>query len=120
MSHLLMRTGGAHFDEVAGLIERLDAEGIEHYQTDSGFWRLGVDALWVRNRDDAERAKQVLQEYQAQYQQEAQAQHHALHARGEAPSFIGQLWRHPIKMLLALAAVAAILAISLVPFMRGL
>ncbi|UTF61328.1 DUF6164 family protein [Gilvimarinus sp. DA14] len=120
MSHLLMRTSGASFDEVAGLIDRLEAEDIECYQTDSGFWRLGVDGLWVRNSADTERAKRVLEEYQAQFRQEAQEQHRALHARGEAPSFAGQLWRHPVKVILALAAVAAILAISLLPFMRGL
>ena len=120
MGQLLMRTSGASFDEVAGLVDKLEEEGIAHYQTDSGFWRLGVDGLWVSDSADLERAKALLADYQAEYRQQIREEHRAQHARGEALGFMGQLWRQPLKVLLALVAVGAILALSLVPFMRGL
>lgn len=92
----------------------LDEHGFDVYETQAGFFRLGVDAIWLRNpaqRDDAEAA---LAKYQAERQANARQAHEEALARNEAPT--RRLAEHPFQVTLVMVAVVLIALLTLLPF----
>jgi hypothetical protein len=85
---------------------------ISFYETDAGNWGLSLAAIWLTHASDQERAKALLDAYQAKHQAEAQAQ---LAAQG-MESLLQRFARRPVRFLAALLAVAAILYLSIMPF----
>lgn len=53
-------------DEAAEVRELLTAENIDFYETTAGNWGISNPALWLKNNDDFEKAKILLQAYQQQ------------------------------------------------------
>ncbi|MDO3381984.1 DUF6164 family protein [Gilvimarinus algae] len=119
MAVLLMKTGGASAEEVDGMIVRLDEAGIANYTTEAGRWRLGVDGLWLVHKEELDEATSLLAAYQREFSRDSRECYRAMAARGET-GFGHQLKRHPLKVCLGLVGVAAILALSILPFIRGL
>ncbi|MBU2885925.1 hypothetical protein KO507_09145 [Gilvimarinus agarilyticus] len=119
MAHLLMKTAGATPEEVDGFVEALEQAGISCYVTQSGRWRIGVDALWLSDKADIERAHAVGAEYQARFAQQSRAQHRAMRARGEPVNFVAHAAQHPFKTMAGVLAIVFILGVSLLPFIRG-
>ncbi|WP_339899868.1 DUF6164 family protein [uncultured Gilvimarinus sp.] len=119
MPKLLMRTTGASAEEVDGLMELLQKQGIVCYTTDAGRWRLGVDGLWLTHDEDAAKARQLAGEFQYEFSKESRADFERRLAEGTAPTFASQLRQRPLVVIGALLAVAAIAMLSLLPLLLG-
>ncbi|QOR37167.1 hypothetical protein HNO52_00620 [Billgrantia diversa] len=117
MATLLFRLANVTEEEVWEVRRLLDEHGFDTYETQAGFWRLGVDAIWLRDPAQLEAAREVLERYQAGRQARAQQEHAARVAQGNAPTLWRRLWQHPVQMLLVVLAVLAILALTLAPFL---
>lgn len=116
MAHLLFRLRHVTDEEVMEVRQLLDEHGFDVYETQAGFFRLGVDAIWLRNpaqRDDAEAA---LAEYQAERQANARQAHKEALARNEAPTLWRRLAEHPFQVTLVMVAVVLIALLTLLPF----
>ena len=49
MAHLLFRLRHVTDEEAMEVRQLLDEHGFDVYETQAGFFRLGVDAIWLRN-----------------------------------------------------------------------
>ncbi|NIC06432.1 DUF6164 family protein [Billgrantia bachuensis] len=117
MATLLFRLANVTEEEAWEVRRLLDEQGFDTYETQAGFWRLGVDAIWLRDPTQLEAAREVLERYQAERQARVQQEHADRVAEGDAPTLWRRLWQHPVQMLLVALAVLAILALTLAPFL---
>ncbi|KAA0010283.1 hypothetical protein F0A17_17590 [Billgrantia pellis] len=117
MATLLFRLANVTEEEAWEVRRLLDEHGFDTYETHAGFWRLGVDAIWLRDASQLERARDVLERYQAGRQARVQQEHAERVTQGDAPTLWRRLRQHPVKMLLVALAVLAILALTLAPFL---
>lgn len=120
MACLLMKTHGASREEVDGLMAALEAQGIACYLTDAGRWRIGVDGLWLSDVADLARAEHICREFQASFAEQSRQLYRARQQSGEAVNFWSYLARQPIKAIAGVLAIAFVLGLSVLPFIRGL
>ncbi|WFE70590.1 DUF6164 family protein [Halomonas sp. M1] len=116
MAHLLFRLRHVTDEEALEVRQLLDERGFDIYETQAGFFRLGVDAIWLRNPHQREAAEAALAEYQAERQVKARQAYDDAAARGEAPTLWRRLAAHPFQVLLVMVAVVMIILITLLPF----
>lgn len=116
MARLLIKTRGATEEEIEGMQQLLQEHQLACYHTDAGRWRIGVDALWIANEEDYPRARELVEQFQQDFSRERREHWQQLQAQGQAPTFIQGLFMQPVKVVLALVGIAAIAAISIVPF----
>lgn len=117
MATLLFRFTHVSEEEAWEVRQLLAEQGFDTYETHAGFWRLGVDAIWLRDASQLEAAREVLARYQAERQERVQQEHADQVEHGQAPTLWQRLRQHPLQMLLVALAVVAILALTLVPFL---
>jgi hypothetical protein len=116
MTILLFRLANVPDEEVQEIRELLQQNNIQFYETDAGFFRVGLDAIWLRDKSQLESARELMQAYQQQRRQRQQEIHAELVAEGKAPT-AWQLFRvQPLRYLGLLLIIAFVLAISLLPF----
>ncbi|WP_075880603.1 DUF6164 family protein [Vreelandella massiliensis] len=116
MAHLLFRLRHVTDEEAMEVRQLLEAHGMDIYETQAGFFRLGVDAIWLRDPSQLNEAKALLAEYQAQRQDRARREHQAAIERGEAPTLWKRFTAQPLQVLLVLVAVVVIALLTLLPF----
>ncbi len=117
MAVLLFRLTQVSEEEAWEVRRLLDEHGFDTYETHAGFWRLGVDAIWLRDASQQEAARAVLDRYQAERRERIRQEHAGRVERGEAPTLWRRLRHHPIQLLLVALAVLAVLALTLLPFL---
>ncbi|WP_404419886.1 DUF6164 family protein [Marinospirillum sp.] len=115
MAVLLFKLSNVPDDEAQEVRELLDEQGLDYYETTAGRWRLGVDAIWLSNNEDAEVASKLLRNYQQERRNKARQEQADLQARGQAPRFMDKLATQPGKVLLSGLGILAILALGLIP-----
>lgn len=112
MAKLLFHLNGVEHDEAEDVRLILDEEQIEFYETNAGKWGISIAAIWIRHDDDFESARELIDQYQKQRQVRYSEQN-------EIES-LGQRWRRrPIDFILVAIALAAILSISVWPFLSA-
>lgn len=116
MAVLLFRLSNVPDYEAQDLRELLQANDIYFYETDSGFWRMGVDALWLPDNSQEAQARQLVSEYQHQREQDQKKNYAQLVAEGTQITFWDNLKLNPFRVIFALAAIVFILFITLFPF----
>ena len=108
MGQLLYKLTQVPEAEADALRARLDAAGIAYYETDAGNWKVSLAAIWVTHDDDLPRARELLEQFHQEWRAER--------ANDPAPeTFWQSARRRPLQLLLALALVAGILYLSIVP-----
>ncbi|MBZ2169610.1 DUF6164 family protein [Marinobacter sp. F4216] len=118
MPHHLMNLRHVLDDEADEIRALFEEHEVNYYETPPSFWGISMGGFWVHDDDEAERARQLLDEYQ---RQRLQTQRQA-YEKGLATGEVGGVWtmirRHPIRALAAVVAIAVIAGISLLPFLR--
>ncbi|WP_422102909.1 DUF6164 family protein [Vreelandella sp.] len=117
MAHLLFRLRHVTDEEAMEVRQLLDEHGFDVYETQAGFFRLGVDAIWLRDTSQRIDAEQVLAEYQVERQANARKAHEEALARNEAPTLWRRLIAHPFQVTLVMVAVVLIALLTLLPFL---
>ncbi|WP_346796632.1 DUF6164 family protein [Halomonas sp. Bachu 37] len=117
MAKLLFRLHNVTDEEAAEVRELLAEHGFDVYETQAGLFRLGVEAIWLRDASQAEQAQAVLECYQDERRVRLQAEYREAVARGDAPTLWRRVTAHPFQMLLVMVAVILIAVISLAPFL---
>ncbi|MGE6607534.1 DUF6164 family protein [Halomonas sp. NPDC076908] len=117
MAELLFRLRHVTDEEAMEVRDLLATHGFDTYETQAGFFRLGVDAIWLRNPHQHEAAKAALEAYQAERLERAQREHQQAVERGEQMTLWKRLAAHPMQVVLVLLAVGMIAALTLLPFL---
>ena len=117
MAQLLCKLHQVPEEEAEEVRQLLVENAIATYETQAGFWGLGVAAIWLVDTRQLSAAKALLANYQDQRLARQQALSAEQLARGERPANLWQrLMRQPIRVLLAFLAVAFVLGLSILPF----
>lgn len=118
MAVLLFKLRGVPEDEAEAVRERLAAQDFDTYETQAGRWHLGEPAIWLRDPEQFAAARQVIDAYQAERAELLRREREAQRARGEADTLGRRLAQQPFRLLLLVIGAGAILALSLLPFLR--
>lgn len=117
MARLLFKLTQVPFDEAAEIRDLLDEHQIRYYETDAGFFRVGLDAIWLADNSQEEEARALIRTYQQERSARQQATYAELAEAGQVPT----LWQHfcvqPIRFLLLVCAIIFVTALTLVPFL---
>jgi hypothetical protein len=116
MPCLLLRLRGVPPDEADEIRELLRRNSIDFYETSAGNWGISMPAMWLRDSSRLQHAQDLLQAYQQQRTQRMRNAYAQRKARGEQHTLLDVFREDPLRMILYLAAVAAIIYISLAPF----
>lgn len=120
MSRLLLNLRHVPDDEADDVRNLLDEAGIEWYETPIGRWGIGLGGIWVRDRSEHPRARELLRDYGRKRFEQARTDRAERARRGELESIVHRLFRDPVGVVLRLAAVAFIVFLMLYPFFGAL
>ncbi|KAF1720867.1 DUF6164 family protein [Pseudoxanthomonas wuyuanensis] len=113
MRKLLLNLRNVPDDEAAEVRELLKRHEIAFYETQPSPWGVSAGGIWLQDGADFPRAKPLLDAYQAERATRARAEHAEALREGRAETFFGQLRQKPLYVLGMLAAVVAILLLTL-------
>ena len=120
MVTLLFRLNNVPEDEAEDVRQLLDDKGFAFYETQAGFFGLGVAAIWLINDEQLPIAKATLDEYQAKRAIDQRQQYENLRANGEIPGFFQSIFQHPFRFIGVLLLIAFVLSLMLIPFWKTL
>lgn len=115
MSALLFKLYNVPEDEATEVRQLLKEHGFQTYETQGGFFGLGVAAIWLTDKTQKDAARKVIDDYQAE-RSALQRQHYAEQkARGEAPTVRQAIARNPIRFFATVIVIGIVLLVSFVP-----
>lgn len=113
---LLMNLRGVPPDEADEVRALLDRHAVDYYETPPNRWGISGGAIWLREDDDYERARGLLDDYQARRQAAArEAEAERRHA-GTHDTFARVVARHPLRVVIYILIVTGLLYLSILPF----
>jgi len=118
MAVLLFKLNGVPEDEAEDIRALLNENSIDYYETDQGNWGISLAAIWLRDETQRERATALIDSYQDERYKRARAEYEAKKQAGELETLLGRAMRQPIRFLLYLLAILAILYLSIIPFIK--
>lgn len=108
MAKLLFRLNGVDDDEADAVRTLLDNEAIPYYETHAGRWGLSVAAIWLKDEEYFDRARELIEDYQEERQQWMQEQ--------PIESLAERFQRKPATVILSLLAILGIIGLSVLPY----
>lgn len=118
MAKLLFKLNGVPDDEAEDVRRVLDDGGIDYYETSAGRWGISLAAIWLRDIDQYERACELIDAYQQERFRTAREEYERRKREGTAEGWLDRLRHEPLKVLLYLLAIAAVLYISILPVLH--
>lgn len=116
MARLLFKLAQVPDDEAQEIRALLDEQQINYYETDAGFFRVGLDAIWLADGTQEERARELIRAYQAERAIRQQQNYAQLVEAGQAPS----MWQHfcaqPLRFMALVIAIIFVAGLTLLPF----
>ena len=109
MAKLLFRLNGVTEEEADFVREALDNAGIDYYETSQGRWGISLAAIWLKNNDDYPAVRELLDNIQQDWLEKIRDQPVATTAE--------RFRENPLRFLVTLLAVAAIVGLTIVPFL---
>lgn len=99
-------------DEAADVREVLEENHIDYYETHAGNWGISMPAIWLRDEQQHEQARLLIDDYQEQRRIVIQEEYAQLKQSGEANTFLKNLWHYPLQTILFIAAMILVLYLS--------
>ena len=116
MTILLFKLQNVPDDEAADVRELLAENDIYFYETHAGFWRLGVDGLWLPDATNLERARALIKTYQEERTANQKKVYAELVEQGQAPTLWQNFLLSPLRFIILIIAVFFVLTLTLAPF----
>jgi len=120
MAKLLFKLNSVPDDEADDIREVLDNAQIDYYETSAGNWGLSFAAIWLKDEQQFDQARALLDEYQQRRYQRVIEERETLIANGQQTTWWQAFKHHPIKVTAVVIFVAAVLYLSIVPFFGDL
>lgn len=120
MTKLLFKLNNVPQDEADDVRQLLDEGSFESYETSAGFFGLGAAAIWTRNHDQFEAAKQAIDDYQAERAIVMRERYEQRVAAGEEATFWQSILQHPFKWLGIVILIGFVMAVVMLPFWKTL
>lgn len=103
-------------DEADAVRALLQDNGIAFYETSGGRWGTAVPALWLEDKTELARARQLIDAYQTQRAAVQQEHYARLQQTGQAPRMRDMFRANPLRFVLYVALILAVLYFSTKPF----
>lgn len=100
-------------DEAADIRELLEENHIDFYETNAGNWGISMPAIWLRDEQQHEQARLLINEYQELRRVTIQEEYARLKQAGESDTFFKNLLRYPAQTVLFIAAITLVLYVSI-------
>jgi hypothetical protein len=113
---MLFRLNNVPEDEAEEVRALLTENGIDFYETHAGNWGVSAAAIWLRDASRLEEAKSLLATYQEERASRVREEYRQSGSAGLKRGLLGELKAHPLRLLVYLAVVAAVLYLSTMPF----
>ncbi len=113
MAKLFLNLRNVPRDEADEVRDLLRANTIEFYETPPSPWGISAGGLWIEDADQLARAKALMADYQARRRDQARWQQAADEREGRAETFMGLLRARPAHVIGMLAAMVAIIVLTL-------
>lgn len=117
MAVLLFKLNNVPDDEAQDIRALLNDNNISFYETDAGFFRVGLDAIWLPDDSEAEQARELLRAYQIERTKNQQHNYALLVEQGAVPTLWQKFCSQPIRFVLLMIAIIFVAGLSLVPFL---
>lgn len=116
MAKLLFRLNGVGEDEADDVRALLAEHQVDTYETDAGRWRISVAAIWLRDDQDYERARGLIDAYQQERTERLRQAFNAQLQSGEIPGLAQRFRERPVDFILVAVAILFITGLMLWPF----
>ncbi|MGD2083231.1 MAG: DUF6164 family protein [Chromatiales bacterium] len=118
MAVLLYSLRAVPEDEAEELRALLASEGIVFHETTGGLLGLGTPGIWLTDARDLQRARALIAAYQRERRDTRRAEYERLREQGRERRLVHILREDPLRFLLYLAVVLAVLYLSVIPFWK--
>lgn len=116
MARLLFKLSNVPDDEAQDIRELLNNHDIHFYETNAGFFRVGLDAIWLADGTQEEQARELIRSYQAERVVRQQENYAQLVEVGQVPSVWQRFCAQPIRFIALVVAILFVAALTVVPF----
>ena len=116
MARLLFKLAQVPDDEAQEIRALLDEHQIQYYETDAGFFRVGLDAIWLADGAQEERARELIREYQAERVIRQRQNYAQLVEAGQVPSVWQLFCAQPVRFIASALAIIFVAGLTLIPF----
>jgi hypothetical protein len=113
MAKLFLNLRNVPGDEADDVRDLLRANAIDFYETQPSPWGISAGGLWIEDIDQLTRARVLMADYQARRRKQAREDRTAAEREGRAETFAGQLRARPLYVVGMLAAMVAIIVLTL-------
>ena len=119
MAVKLMNLRNVPDDELADIHALLDEHAIAYYETSAGTFGISLAALWLRDESQLEQVNTLLDEYARQRLATARAEFADLRNSGKARTFADIARENPLRFVLYIVLVVAVVYFSVAPFVTA-
>jgi hypothetical protein len=116
MAVLLMKLRLVPDDELAEIEALLEQHELEFYSTSAGSWGISLPALWLLDGERLQEAKALLESYASERQAQSRQLYESMKESGKQRTMLDIARESPLRFVLSLAMVAALLYVSLIAF----
>lgn len=117
MATRLFNLRGVSDDEAEEVRALLDNHHIEYYETPPGNWGVSMPAIWLKDSNELERARELLEAYQKERYQRVHAEHLQQAREGRLVSFLQLLRKEPLKVIVFVILIVFFVYVFTVPFL---
>lgn len=105
-------------DEAEEIRELLRSNEIDFYETPAGNWGVSVAYIWLHDENELEKAKALIGDYQQERLIRAREEYAQLVQTGRRRTMGDVIRENPLRFVVYLAAIAAVLYFSTKPFIN--
>lgn len=113
MSILLFSLRGVPEDEADEIRELLIANELDYYETSAGNWGVSMPAIWLKENEDIDKARQLLNEYHQHRLVTQREKYQQLKEAGQNISVINNIKNNPLRFIGYVAAMLFTLYVSI-------
>ncbi|MBS4098434.1 MAG: hypothetical protein KGZ83_16555 [Sulfuricella sp.] len=116
MALRIFSLNGVPDDEVEEVRALLAEHRIDYYETPAGNWGISTPALWLRDDDQREAARRLLDDYQAERAVRMREEYAQQLNAGTNRTLRDVIRDNPLRFIVYLAAIFAVAYFSTIPF----
>ena len=113
MSKILFRLNGVPEDEIEDVSELLTEHDIDFYETPPGNWGISMPAIWIKEEEQFDKAKVLLETYQSERSMQVKNEMNRLKQAGEHKTFIDMFKQNPVNFILHLMVSLLVIYLSI-------
>jgi len=113
----LFKLRGVPDDEAEDIRELLGHNEIDFYETPAGNWGISMPALWLQDETQLVEAQQLIAQYEDDRSVHLRAEYDRLKKAGKNKTIIDSIKEHPLRFVIYLAIIAAVIYLSTKPFL---